>query len=128
MFAFLARAFDFEQVFDASDGIAQGAIGIVQLGAALQREFALCLGGVHEIVGMQLPAELQKFLFERRSFRSTACAASRRGRNSPVAGDLLELAAARTEVRALGALVAVPTDQVGFVAGIAVSFVDIRQI
>ncbi len=64
MLAFLAHVFDAEEIFDAGDGVAEGAVGVVQLGAATQGEFALLLRGVHEIIGMQLPAQLQKFLFE----------------------------------------------------------------
>ena len=43
VFAFLARAFDAEEIFDAADGIAQRAVGVVQFRAALKGEVALFL-------------------------------------------------------------------------------------
>src|SRR6201999_1480473 len=64
LFALFAGAFDFEEVFDAGDGVAEDAVGVVEGGAALKRVGLLFGGCVDEIVGVELPAELEEFLFE----------------------------------------------------------------
>ncbi len=64
MLAFFAHALEFEEVFHARDRIAQHAIGVVELRAALQRDFFFAFRQVHKTIGMQFPAELQKFLFQ----------------------------------------------------------------
>src|SRR5579863_6415060 len=66
---------------------------------------------------MQLPAQLQEFLFERVHFDPQLAGHLEEGEIIGAAGDLLELAAAGAEMRALGALVAVPADQRGIRCG-----------
>jgi len=64
VFAFLAGAFDAKEIFDARHRIAQNAVRVIQFRAALQRELTLGFAGVNEIIWMELPAELQKFLLK----------------------------------------------------------------
>ncbi len=49
-----------QQVLDAAYGISKRSKGIVQLRGTRQRHFPFALAAAHEIVGMQLPAQLVK--------------------------------------------------------------------
>src|SRR6266481_7843086 len=111
VFAFLARAFDAQEVLDAADGIAQGAIGVVQFGAALEGKIALQFRGIHEIIGMQLPAQLKKFLFEAVHLDPQFFRHLEERKIIGRLRNLLKLAATGTEMRAQGAFVAVPADE-----------------
>src|SRR4029077_18801642 len=57
-----------KQVFDTRHRVAQHAVRVIQVRAVLDRVLLLMLARVYEFVGMQLPAQLQKFLLERRHF------------------------------------------------------------
>jgi hypothetical protein len=60
---------------------------------------------------MQLPAKLQEFLFELVHFHPQLAGHLEKGEIIGAARDLLELAAARAEMSALRAFVAIPADQ-----------------
>src|SRR6266850_2073475 len=109
--AFLARAFDAQEILDAADGIAQGAIGVVQFGAALEGKFALHFRGVYEIIGMELPAQLKKFSLEAVHLNPQIFRQFEERKIVERLRNLLQLAATGTEMRAQGALVAVPADE-----------------
>jgi len=61
VFAFLAGAFEGQEIFDAADGIAQSAIASFNSELCLSRKLALLLRSIAEIVRVQLPAQLQNF-------------------------------------------------------------------
>ena len=44
--------------------VAKDAVGVVELGTALQRNFFFAFGQIHKNVGVQFPTQLQKFLLE----------------------------------------------------------------
>src|SRR5882672_5423239 len=109
--AFLAFAFDAQEILDAADGISQGAIGVIQFGAALEGKFALHFRGVYEIIGMELPAQLKKFSLEAVHLNPQIFWQFEERKIVERLRNLLQLAATGTEMRAQGALVAVPADE-----------------
>ena len=109
-------------------GSRSDTVSVVQFGAALQRKFAFRLGSVHKIVGMQLPAQLQKFLFECVHFDPELARQLEEREIIRSAGDLLEFSAGRAEVRAERAFVAAPANQRRGRAGMGVLILlDIRE-
>ena len=78
LFAFFARAFEFEQIFDASDGIAQHAIGVVQLRAALQRISCSCSVALTKLSGWSFQLSCEKFLLRAIHSDPAACEAGQR--------------------------------------------------
>jgi hypothetical protein len=113
MFAFLARTFNLKQIFNACDRITQDAVGVIYFGAALQRQLTFLLGPVDEIVGVQLPVQLQKLLLDRRSLDSDFAWEVEQGEIVGALPALLQFAASRAKVSAEGPLVATPANQRG---------------
>src|SRR6266478_372173 len=109
--AFLAFAFDAQEILDAADGISQGAIGVIQFGAALEGKFALHFRGVHKVVGMEFPAQLKELLFKAVHLYPQLFRHLEEGKIVERLRNLLQLAAGGTEMRAHGALMAVPADE-----------------
>src|SRR3989442_11601935 len=105
---FLAHAFARQQILNAADGVAQDAVGVVQLGGAVERKLALVLPGADEIVRMQLPAQLMKTLLELGSIETQLPCQPEEGEVVGAAGQRLELAAGRTKVLPAGGCPAAP--------------------
>src|SRR5882762_7638902 len=86
----------------ASNRILERAIGVIQLRRAVQRKLALVLRGAHEIIGMQLPGERMKPLFEVRQVEHEL---PRQGKKREVIGaarQRLNFSARGAKVRAPG--------------------------
>src|SRR2546422_797423 len=105
---FLAHAFARQQILNAADGVAQDAVGVVQLGGAVQRKLALVLPGEDEIVRMQLPAQLVKTLLKLGSIETQLACQPEEGEVVAAAGQRLELTAGRTKVLPTGGCPAAP--------------------
>src|ERR1700676_5386192 len=111
MLALVAHAFEPEQVFHASDGIAQDSVGVVQFRTALQRKFLLLRSGFDEIIRVEFPAQLQKLLLQAAHFHPELAGHLEQLEIIDLLRELQEFPATRAEVCAERALVAAPADQ-----------------
>src|ERR1019366_1175868 len=100
--AFPAQAGEAKQIFDASHGIAERAVGVIELRGAVQRKLPLVPRSAHEIIGMQLPGKRVKPQFEIRQVELEFSGQAEKREVIGAARQRLNLSARGTEVRAAG--------------------------